>query len=86
MNERILDICHAAIDEYERATSLYPEFHSCHEGYAVIREEVDELWDAIKAEKGVTATEHQVEEAIQVMAMCIKYIMSLGGKNVETET
>lgn len=78
MNNKVVDICHAAISEYERATSLYPEFHSCHEGYAVIKEEVDELWDAIKAEKGVTATEKQAEEVVQIMAMCIKYIMSLG--------
>lgn len=64
-------------DEYNRANALYPNFHSTHEGYAVIREEVDELWDAIKAEKGVRATQHQVDEVIQIMAMCLKFIRCL---------
>ena len=31
--------------EYARAKSSYPAYHSGHEGYAVIREELDELWD-----------------------------------------
>ena len=39
-------------DEFRRAQDLFPKFHSNHEGYAVIKEEMDELWDEIKKEKG----------------------------------
>lgn len=34
--------------EYENAKAQFPCCHSYHEGYAVLLEEVDELWDAIK--------------------------------------
>lgn len=37
--------------EFLRANKLYDIFHSNHEGYAVLKEEVDELWDAIKKVK-----------------------------------
>lgn len=39
--------------EYLKASSKYPKFNSTHEGYAVIKEEVDELWDKVKANKGI---------------------------------
>ena len=62
--------------EYYRSNDLYPMFHSTHEGYAVIKEEVDELWDFIKASKSVKASPEQREEIIQIMAMCIKFLES----------
>ena len=31
--------------ELERAERAFPPFNSPHEGYAVIAEELDELWD-----------------------------------------
>jgi hypothetical protein len=37
------------VPEVMRATAKHPnEFHSAHEGYAVLLEEVDELWDVVK--------------------------------------
>lgn len=58
--------------EYERSNKLYPMFHSTHEGYAVIKEEVDELWDYIKADKSTKPSPEQRAEVIQIMAMCLK--------------
>lgn len=59
-------------------------FHSTHEGYAVLKKEVDELWDEIKQTKGFDrATLFMVNEAVQVAAMAIKFIENLynpGGK------
>lgn len=50
--------------------------HGCdqwgrHEFYAILKEEVDELWDAIKADHPQGQV---VMEAIQVAAMCFRYL------------
>ena len=63
--------------EFERSNQLYPLFHSNHEGYGVIKEELDELWDEIKASKDTIANEKMKEEAIQLAAMAVKFIVSL---------
>lgn len=64
--------------EVERAMQLYPTFNSLHEGYAVILEELDELWDSIKASKSLDADEAMCREAIQVAAMAVRFILDLG--------
>lgn len=57
------------VDSYDK----FRDFNSYHEGYAVIKEEVDELWDEIKTkEKDFQAIE---EEAIQVAAMAMKLLV-----------
>lgn len=56
--------------ELNRANKIFDPFHSLHEGYAVILEEVEELWGEIKDKK--STWDCQVEELIQVMAMCVK--------------
>ena len=35
-------------EEIKKAESKFGEFHSPHEGYAIIAEELDELWDEVK--------------------------------------
>lgn len=42
-----------------------------HEFYAILKEEVDELWSDIKADK---PQENVVKEAIQVAAMVVRYL------------
>lgn len=63
--------------EYLRASDLYPELHSNHEAYAVIKEEVDELWDEIKKEKGTKGNVKIRKELIQVCAMGLRYLNNL---------
>ena len=63
--------------EYKRAIKKYPSFHSNHEGYAVIKEEVDELWDEIKKCKGIRKNEPMEKELIQVAAMCLRFLTDL---------
>lgn len=58
-------------DEVERASAKYPPFNSAHEGFAVLKEEVDELWDEVKANH----PERQTAEAIQVAAMAVRFLM-----------
>ncbi len=67
-----LDLVRAELD---RATKLHGGFNSPHEGYAVLLEEVDELWHEIKHGK---SQQDFTDEATQVAAMAIKLIMSFG--------
>ena len=60
-------------EEIDRATAKFEPFASPHEGYAILLEEVDELWDEIKysrvPSKGIR------DESIQVAAMAIRMLM-----------
>lgn len=55
------------------ARKKFPPFHSSHEGFAIILEEVDELWDAVKQNQLPNAR----REAIQVAAMAIRFVKDL---------
>ena len=70
-------IAHDVNTELECAMSRYTSFHSNHEGFAVIKEEVDELWDLIKQDKGIVATDEMRKECIQIAAMSIRFILDL---------
>lgn len=50
-------------------------FYSYHEGYGVLLEEVDELWDEIK--KKNPDKENMLMELIQICAMCKKFALTL---------
>lgn len=60
--------------EYERASSLYPAFNSAHEGYAVLLEEVEELWDEVKKSPKRRDPAKLREEAVQVAAMALRFL------------
>jgi len=62
--------------ELESAVYKYGDFKSAHDGYSIILEELDELWDLIKTNQG--NTNRAKKEAIQIAAMAIKYAMSYG--------
>jgi transcriptional regulator with XRE-family HTH domain len=69
------------VQELKRANKLYgTSFASAHEGYAILLEELDELWDEIK-KKHPDQTRLR-EEAIQVGAMALKFIASLQSWNL----
>jgi hypothetical protein len=63
-------------DEAESARAKFAPFNSAHEGYAVIAEELDELWDDIKANRKGP----DIAEAIQVGAMALRYIADMTAK------
>ena len=65
-------ILQAIITEYSEASLKFKPFNSTHEGYAVIKEELDELWDCIK-NKGCESEEMK-KEAIQVAAMAYRFL------------
>lgn len=62
-------------DELDRATEIHGSFASPHEGYAVLLEEVDELWQDVK--KGEGTSHRGTSEAVQIAAMAIRYLIDL---------
>ena len=68
-----------AASELERARSMFPAFNGPHEGYAVILEELDELWDEVKASKPGADRAAMRKEAIQVAAMALRFVHDVCG-------
>jgi hypothetical protein len=68
-------VLHAVRVELEKARAKHGPMRSPHEGYAVIQEEVDELWDRVKRDEGCTPG--SVHEAIQVAAMGLRYVLDV---------
>lgn len=60
--------------ELKSARRNFPAIHSAHEGYAVLKEEVDELWEEVKGNKDPQSYVRMRKEAIQVAAMAIRLI------------
>lgn len=62
-------------DELAVALERFPSFNSPHEGWAVVKEEEDELWEEVKGNRG--RTPEAMAEAVQVAAMAIRYLVDL---------
>ena len=61
--------------ELTKALAKHRPMTSLHEGYAVILEELDELWDEVKRQK----PDHDalVKEAAQVAAMGLRFLIDV---------
>jgi NTP pyrophosphatase (non-canonical NTP hydrolase) len=59
--------------EIAESREKFGSFQSTHEGYAVILEELCEVWDAIR----INDLEAAENEAYQVAAMAIKFIQDM---------
>jgi hypothetical protein len=70
--EYALSLVRAALTHAEQKHGL--EFASPHEGHSVIREELEELWDHVKADTGYTLDAS--EEASHIAAMAVKYMIN----------
>ncbi len=57
--------------ELVEARRKFPRFNSAHEGFAVLWEEVDELWDEVKQRS--KSEIRMRDEAIQVAAMALRF-------------
>ena len=64
-------------DEIEAARSRFAPFNSAHEGYGVILEELDELWDEIKAQNDDRSRDKMRNEAKQVAAMAVAFMVDV---------
>jgi hypothetical protein len=72
---QIAQISNDAADELLRATAKFGPFNSAHEGYAVMLEEMDELWDEVKDKNGTS--ESMRGEAIQIAAMAMRFVIDI---------
>ncbi|HKZ42981.1 MAG TPA: hypothetical protein VJ044_18625 [Candidatus Hodarchaeales archaeon] len=79
-NASIQEYLRAIEKEYRRARTLYPPFHSYHEGYAILLEELDEFWEEIKKKRG--NLEKVENEITQVGAMALAILVDLVHKKV----
>ena len=74
--KRKFDIYQSAERMYFNDNAINPVFNSTHEGYALIKHRVDDLWITIKkagpSEIGIS----EKYSLAQIMAMCIKFLES----------
>jgi hypothetical protein len=63
--------------ELRTAQSMFPAFHSAHEGYAVILEELDELKAHVWTKDCNRDIMAMRREALQVAAMAVRFIRDI---------
>ena len=66
--------------ELTKAEAKFPSFNSYHEGYAVILEELDELWDEVKEKRQIR--DNLYSEAAQVAAMALRFMLLVKEKGL----
>jgi len=76
IESEFMSIVYRVLKECEKARKKHGPFHSTHEAYAVIKEELEEWWDTVKAD------EPDDDELVSVAAMAITAIVELQGKNL----
>ena len=74
-HREIRDLC----EELDRAIRKYKRFNSAHEGWSVLLEEVEELWDEVKLKKSKRRVRKMRKEAIQAAAMAVRFAMEICG-------
>jgi len=63
--------------ELELSLRNWPPYNSAHEGYGVLAEEVDELWDHVKTNQKRRDLRAMRQEAIQVAAVAMRFAIDL---------
>lgn len=69
-------------EEVAAAEAKWPAMNSAHEAFAVMKEEVDELWDHVKTNQKKRDIAAMRAEAIQVAAMAVRFVRDIcdGGR------
>ncbi len=68
------------VAELSRAQRLHHAYNSAHEGYAVILEELDELWDEVKKKRELRDVAAMRKEAIQVAVTALRFVLDVCDK------
>lgn len=74
-SQRFTDAVSDAVKEYDKARTKFAPYKSAHEGYAVILEELDELWDEVRAHDHDRVKMRA--EAIQVASTALAFAAEL---------
>jgi hypothetical protein len=67
------DAAAGAYHEAEQASLKWPPMNSAHEAFAILKEEVDELWDHVKTNQKKRDLSAMRNEALQVAAMALRF-------------
>lgn len=73
MNKQVSEV----LKELAVACDNWPKFNSAHEGYAVLLEEMDELWDQVKVNQKRRDLDKMYSEAKQVAAMALRFMIDV---------
>ena len=65
-------------EEIRHALIKHRAYASAHEAWAVMKEELDELWEEVRADNGYTRD--AFKEAEQVACTAVRYILHLHGR------
>ena len=65
------------VKEFHEAIGNNLPFHSTHEGYSVILEEVEELWEEIMKKSSLRNIALLRKEAKQIAAMAMRFMVDL---------
>jgi hypothetical protein len=77
MEKDFRTLCKLLKEELDKAEAINGPFNSAHEAYAVLLEEVDELWDEVKKKKVSRVPGDMQAECIQIAASAIRFIMDV---------
>lgn len=71
--------------EYARVSEKHgPYYASAHEGFAVMYEELDELWEEVRKKSKNRDLANMREECVQIASCALKFALSFGEKKEET--
>ena len=76
-NQKLEKILTAVAIEFGSASKKHGSFHSAHEGYAVILEELDELKEQVWEKRARRNPAKMRQEAVQTAAMAVRFIYDL---------
>lgn len=76
--DHIQKVCSEVAEELTRASVLFPNpQNSAHEGFAVLQEEIDEVWDHVKVNQKRRDNAALRKELIQAAAMAVRMAIEI---------
>jgi hypothetical protein len=76
-SQPVSDALVAVSRELATAMAKNGPFNSAHEGYAVILEELDELWEEVRKHRGERDVAAMRKECTQIAAMAIRFMLEV---------
>jgi hypothetical protein len=76
--DSLMDVIEEAGKEAERAIERHGDFHSAHEAYGVLAEEVHEFWMEVLQKRHLRSPARMQAELIQIAAVAMKAATTLG--------